>query len=49
MFNDVNVDEKEIDKAYTKLAKNANDVKALTIELLTDDIDNDKDNKSSKS
>ena len=49
MFNDVNVDEKEIDKAYTKLAKNANDVKALTIELLADDIDNDKDNKSSKS
>ena len=49
MFNDVNVDEKELDKAYTKLAKNSNDVKALTIELLTDDIDNDKDNKSSKS
>ena len=48
MFNDENVDEKEIDRAYTKLAKNPN-VKALTIELLTDDIDNDKDNKSSKS
>ena len=49
MFNDENVDEKEIDRAYTKLAKNSNDVKALTIELLTDDVDNDKDNKSSKS
>jgi hypothetical protein len=49
MFNDENVDEKEIDRAYTKLAKNSNDLKALTIELLTDDIDNDKDNKSSKS
>ncbi len=49
MFNDENVDEKEIDRAYTKLAKNANDVKALTIELLAGDIDNDKDNKSSKS
>ena len=49
MFNDENVDEKELDKAYTKLAKKSNDVKALTIELLTDDIDNDKDNKSSKS
>lgn len=48
MFNDENVDEKEIDRAYTKLVKNPN-VKALTIELLTDDIDNDKDNKSSKS
>jgi hypothetical protein len=49
MFNDENVDEKEIDKTYAKLAKNANDVKALTIELITDDVDNDKDNKSSKS
>ena len=49
MFNDENVDEKELDRAYTKLAKNANNIKALTIELLTDDIDNDKDNKSSKS
>ena len=29
--------------------KNSNDVKALTIELITDDVDNDKDNKSSKS
>ena len=42
MFNDENVDEKEIDRAYTKLAKNPN-VKALTIELLTDDVDNDKE------
>ena len=49
MFNDENVDEKEIDKTYAKLAKNSNDVKALTIELITDDVDNDKDNKSSKS
>ena len=49
MFNDENVDEREIDKTYAKLAKNANDVKALTIELITDDVDNDKDNKSSKS
>ena len=49
MFNDENVDEKEIDRAYTKLAKNANNIKALTIELLTDDIDNDKENESSKS
>ena len=49
MFNDENVDEKEIDKTYAKLAKNANDVKALTIELITDDVDSDKDNKSSKS
>ena len=48
MFNDENVDEKEIDKTYAKLAKNS-DVKALTIELITDDVDNDKDNKSSKS
>ena len=49
MFNDENVDEREIDKTYAKLAKNSNDVKALTIELITDDVDNDKDNKSSKS
>ena len=28
MFNDENVDEREIDKTYAKLAKNANDVKA---------------------
>jgi len=43
MFNDVNVDEKELDKAYTKLTKNSNDVKALTIELLTDDVANGKE------
>ena len=43
MFNDVNVDEKELDKAYTKLAKNSNDLKALTIELLTDDVVNGKE------
>ena len=49
MFNDENVDEKEIDKTYDKLAKNSNYVKALTIELITDDVDNDKDNISSKS
>ena len=49
MFNDENVDEREIDKTYAKLAKNSNDVKALTIELINDDVDNDKDNKSSKS
>ena len=42
MFNDENVDEKEIDRAYTKLAKNPN-VKALTIELLTDDVVNGKE------
>ena len=43
MFNDVNVDEKELDRAYTKLAKNSNDLKALTIELLTDDVVNGKE------
>ena len=43
MFNDENVDEKELDRAYTKLAKNANNIKALTIELLTDDVANGKE------
>ena len=40
MFNDNDIDEKQIDKAYRKLTKNASDVRALTIELITDDTDN---------
>ena len=36
MFNDDNYDEKDLDKAYAKITKNTNDVKALTIELLSD-------------
>ena len=40
MFNDNDIDEKQIDKAYRKLTKNASDVRALTIELITDDADN---------
>ena len=40
MFNDNDIDEKQIDKAYRKLTKNASDVRALTIELITDDTNN---------
>ena len=40
MFNDNDIDEKQIDKAYRKLTKNASDVRALTIELITDDTYN---------
>ena len=36
MFNDDNINDKDLDKAYNKITKNTNDVKALTIELLDD-------------
>jgi hypothetical protein len=39
MFDDDEIDQKQIDKAYKKLTKNTNDVKALTIELIVNDID----------
>ena len=41
MFNDNNdIDENQIDKTYRKLTKNASDVRALTIELITEDTEN---------
>ena len=40
VFNDNDIDENEIDKTYKKLTKNASDVRALTIELITEDSDN---------
>lgn len=46
MFNEDNFDEKEIDKTYAKLTKNANDIRALTIELINDEIDNEEDKSS---
>ena len=36
MFNDNNINDKDLDKAYNKITKNTNDVKALTIVLLDD-------------
>ena len=39
MFNENDIDENKIDKTYRKLTKNASDVKALTIELMTDETD----------
>ena len=40
MFNDNDIDENQIDKTYKKLTKNASDVRALTIELMTEDTVN---------
>ena len=40
MFNEDDIDENQIEKTYKKLTKNSNDVKALTIELITDETDN---------
>ena len=40
MFNENDIDENQIEKTYKKLTKNANDVKALTIELITEETDN---------
>ena len=48
MFNEDNFDEKEMEKTYAKLTKDSNNIKALTIELMNDDIDNN-DNNSNKS
>ena len=39
MFNDDDIDQKQLDKAYAKLTKNTNDVKALTIELINNESD----------
>ena len=36
MFNDDNINDKDLDKAYNKITKNTNDLKALTIVLLDD-------------
>ena len=40
MFNENDIDENQIEKTYKKLTKNANDIKALTIELITEETDN---------
>ena len=50
MFNDDNIDQKQVDKTYAKLTKNSSDIKALTIELITNDTDNEnnKDEKNSE-
>ena len=50
MFNDDNIDQKQVDKTYAKLTKNSSDIRALTIELITNDIDNEnnKDEKNSE-
>ena len=40
MFNEDDIDENQIEKTYKKLTKNANDIKALTIELITEETDN---------
>ena len=40
MFNENDIDENQIEKTYKKLTKNSNDVKALTIELITEETDN---------
>lgn len=49
MFNDEQYDQSDIDKTYAKFTKKTNDVKALTIELIVDEEENnekdkDKDN-----
>ena len=38
MFNDEKIDQSEIDETYAKLTKKSSNIKALTIELITDDI-----------
>lgn len=43
MFNGQNVNDSQLDEAYANLTKKSNDMKALTIELITDE--NDKANK----
>ncbi len=50
MFNDDNIDQKQVDKTYAKLTKNSSDIRALTIELITNDTDNEnnKDEKNSE-
>jgi len=50
MFNDDNIDQKQVDKTYAKLTKNSSDIKALTIELITNDTENEnnKDEKNSE-
>ena len=40
MFNENDIDENQIEKTYKKLTKNTNDIKALTIELITEETDN---------
>ena len=47
MFNDDNIDQKQVDKTYAKLTKNSSDIRALTIELITNDTDNE-NNKDEK-
>jgi hypothetical protein len=41
MFNDDNIDQKQVDKTYAKLTKNSSDIRALTIELITNDTENE--------
>jgi len=50
MFNDDNIDQKQVDKTYAKLTKNSSDIRALTIELITNDTENEnnKDEKNSE-
>ena len=47
MYSNKNVDDNQIDTAYNNLTKNNNDIKALTIELMTEEnTNNDTDNKN---
>ena len=47
MYSNKNVDDGQIDTAYNNLTKNNNDIKALTIELMTEEnTNNDTDNKN---
>ena len=47
MYSNKNVDDSQIDTAYNNLTKNNNDIKALTIELMTEEnTNNDTDNKN---